>query len=95
MTMAPTPLTDACVEEHANEDKNQPHTDWVPAFFSRCLEKRLAMADELLAAIEEVRASFAAKEMDHPAWNRIKQADTSLTEAIARYKTLRQETKEP
>jgi hypothetical protein len=37
----PTPRTDQQTEDSALEDKNHPHTDWVPAYFARKLELEL------------------------------------------------------
>lgn len=48
MNERPTPETDAAVDDTAFEDKNQVHTDWVTAFFSRKLERE---RDEAWAAI--------------------------------------------
>lgn len=39
--MSDTPLTDEQVEDHVLENRNHPHTDWVPASFARQLEREL------------------------------------------------------
>jgi hypothetical protein len=41
-----TPLTDAEVNSSALENKNHPHTDWVPAYFARSLELKLHQAEQ-------------------------------------------------
>lgn len=46
--MSDTPRTDGWIEESAFEDKNHPHTDWVPASFARELQRELS---QLKAAI--------------------------------------------
>lgn len=50
--MSSTPRTDEEIESTALEDKNHPHTDWVPAFFARQLETELTAANTLIAALE-------------------------------------------
>lgn len=49
---SPTPLTDAAVNDSALEDKNHPHTDWVPAHFARWLERELAEAKRDVARLD-------------------------------------------
>lgn len=44
----PTPLVEAAINDSAFENKNHPHTDWVPASFARNLERCLAVAEAAL-----------------------------------------------
>lgn len=53
----PTPETDAHVNDSAFVDKNQPHTDWVEAYFARKLERE---RDEARDQITEKDAQIVA-----------------------------------
>lgn len=50
--MSDTPRTDIEVEQWVLECKNQPHTDWVTAFFARQLERELNAANDRINGLK-------------------------------------------
>ena len=51
--MSNTPRTDEAENDSAFEDKNHPHTNWVPSVFARELERELNEANQKIAQIHK------------------------------------------